>query len=236
MPSSRSLLIATLVAAALPGAASAETLSGSVDFTGTPPVMAKLDRSADAFCAKKSFTDESVIVKNKKLVNVWVHVTKGAPDSKAGDDAPEVVVDQTDCMYRPRVQAALVGQKVVAKNGDPILHNVHTYLGPATLFNKGMPDASSKPITHVAGKSGVIRWKCDVHEWMRAYIGVNKNPYQAVTGDDGTFKIDGIPPGTYTLEAWHEAFGTKTMEVTVEAVLPASATFKYDGTEKAPGT
>jgi len=234
MTTSRFALCTALALAALPGAAAAETLSGSVDFTGAPPAAVKIDRSADAFCAKKSFNDEAVIVKNKKLVNVWVHVTKGAPDSKAGDDAPEVVVNQIDCMYRPRVQAALVGQKVVAKNGDPILHNVHTYLGPATLFNKGMPDAGAKPITHVAGKNGVIRWKCDVHEWMRAYIGVNKNPFQAVTGEDGAFKIDGLPPGTYTLEAWHEVFGVKSVEVTVEAGKPASATFAFDGTEKAP--
>jgi plastocyanin len=236
MPQTRTALAAALALALLPGASRAETLTGSVDFTGTPPAMPKLDREADAFCAKKPMTDEAVLVKGKRLVNVWVHVTKGAPDSKAGDDAPPVVVNQVDCMYRPRVQVALVGQKVVAKNGDPILHNVHTFLGPATLFNKGMPNADAKPITHVAGKNGVIRWKCDVHEWMRAYIGVNKNPYQATSGDDGTFKIEGIPPGTYTLEAWHEALGTKTMEVTVEAGKPATATFKYDGTEKAAGT
>jgi plastocyanin len=229
----RKSFAAVLAAAVLPAAASAETLTGMVEFTGAPPAMEKLDRSSDSFCAKKSAVDEAVVVKNKRLVNVWVHVVKGAPETKAADDAPEVVVDQSDCTYRPRVQAALVGQKVVAKNTDPILHNVHTYLGKATLFNKGMPNAEAKPITHVAGKDGVIRWKCDVHTWMRAYVGVNKNPYQAVTGDDGSFKIEGLPPGTYTLEAWHEVFGTKTVEVTVAAGKPASASFRFDGTEKA---
>jgi len=227
---------AALAAAMLPGAAVAETLSGAVEFTGTPPVMAKLNREADAFCAKKPMNDESVIVKDKKLVNVWVRVVKGAPDSKAPEGAPEVVVDQVDCTYRPRVQTALVGQKVVAKNGDPILHNVHTYLGAATVFNKGMPNSEAKPVVHVANKDGLIRWKCDVHDWMRAWVGVNKNPYQAVTGPDGTFKIDGIPPGAYTLEAWHERYGTKTMEVKVDAGQAATATFKYDGSEKPAGS
>jgi plastocyanin len=221
-------------AAALALAASpvrAETLTGTVEFTGTPPAAEKLDRSIDAFCAKTPGVDEAVIVKKGKLVNVWVHVVKGAPDTKAAADAPEVIVDQENCTYKPRVQAALVGQKVVARNSDPILHNVHTYLGPATLFNKGMPDQAAKPITHVADKGGVIRWKCDVHGWMRAYIGVNKNPHQAVTGDDGAFKID-LPPGTYTVEAWHEKFGVKSADVTVEAGKPATLVFKYDGTEK----
>ncbi len=231
--SSKTGLVAALAVSVLPAAARGEALSGTVDFTGTPPAVTKLDREADAFCAKKQMNDESVIVKNKKLVNVWVHVTKGAPDTRAAADSPEVVVDQVDCTYRPRVQFAVVGQKVVAKNTDPILHNVHTYLGPATLFNKGMPNASAKPITQTAEKDGVIRWKCDVHPWMRAFIGVGKNPFQAVTGDDGSFKIDNLPPGTYTLEAWHEKFGAKTVEVKVEAGKPATATFKYDGTEKA---
>jgi plastocyanin len=232
MSSMKTALAVALAWAALPAAARAETLGGTIEFTGTPPPVTKLNREADAFCAKKQMDDEAVLVRKGKLVNVWVHVVKGAPEAKAPPDAPEVVVDQVDCMYRPRVQVAMVGQKVVAKNTDPILHNVHTYLGPATLFNKGMPDSSAKPITHTADKDGVIRWKCDVHGWMRAFIGVNKNPYQAVTGEDGSFKIDGIPPGTYTLEAWHEKLGAKTAEVTIEAGKPATITFKYDGSEK----
>ena len=229
MPSK--IAFAAVLAAAVPLAVRAEVLSGVVEFTGPAPAVTKLDREADAFCAKKPANDETVVVKNGKLVNVWVHVTKGAPDSKAAADAPEVVVDQQDCTYHPRVQAAVVGQKIVAKNNDPILHNVHTYLGPATVFNKGMPNKEAKPVSHETTKDGVVRWKCDVHPWMRAYVGVNKNPYQAVTKDDGAFKIE-LPPGSYTLEAWHEKFGSKTVQVTVEAGKPATASFKFDGNEK----
>jgi plastocyanin len=236
MSSSKIAFVAVLAAALAPFAGRAESITGAVEFTGTPPAMEKLKRDSDPFCAKKAMEDEAVIVKDKKLTNVWVHVVKGAPDSKAAADAPEVVVGQQDCMYRPRMQFAQVGQKIVAKNNDPVLHNVHTYVGAATVFNKGMPNASAKPIVHTADKEGVMRWKCDVHSWMRGYVGVNKNPFQAVTGDDGTFKIDNVPPGTYTVEAWHEKYGPKTAEVTVAAGKPATLGFKYDGSEKAPGT
>jgi plastocyanin len=232
MSSTKSAFIAALAAAVLPGAVRAEAITGAVEFTGTPPAMEKLKRDSDPFCGKKQMNDEAVIVKDKKLVNVWVHVVKGAPESKAPADAPEVVVGQVDCMYQPRVQTAVIGQKVVAKNNDPILHNVHTYLGAATVFNKGMPNASAKPVEHTATKDGLLRWKCDVHPWMRAYVGINKNPFQAVTGEDGTFKIDNIPPGSYTVEAWHEKYGVKTADVNVEAGKPATLTFKFDGTEK----
>jgi plastocyanin len=225
-------LAGALAALALPAVTPAETVSGAVEFTGSPPAMEKLKRESDAFCGKTPMNDESVIVNGGKLVNVWVHVVKGAPDSKAAADAAPVMVGQQNCMYRPRMQAAVVGQKIVGKNGDPILHNVHTYLGAATVFNKGMPNAAAKPIEYVADKPGVMKWKCDVHNWMRAYVGVNKNPFQAVTGDDGTFKIDGLAPGTYTIEAWHETYGAKTADVTVEAGKPATVTFKYDGSEK----
>jgi plastocyanin len=172
-----------------------------------------------------------VTVKGGKLEYVWVHVTKGAKDATAPSSVVEM--DQKDCMYTPRMAVAVVGQKIQAKNGDPILHNVHTYLGASTLFNKGMPNDKAAPIETTAPKEeGVMKWKCDVHPWMRGYIGVSKSGLQAVTGDSGTFKIENVPPGKYTIESWHEKFGTKTQEVTVEAGKPAKVTFKYDGTEK----
>lgn len=225
-----SRLLAVTAALLLPVAAMAETIEGEVDFTGKAPAAGKLHREADPFCAKKPMTDPTVLVKGGKLENVWVNVTKGAKDAAA--PATPVEMDQKDCMYVPRVATAVVGQKIHAKNGDPVLHNVHTYFGASTVFNKGMPNDKAAPIETVAKEAGVMKWKCDVHPWMRGYIGISKSGLQAVSDESGKFKIENVPPGKYTIESWHEKYGTKTQEVTVEAGKAAKVSFKYDGTEK----
>lgn len=225
-------LTSLLIPLCLAAAARAEVIEGSVDFTGTPPAMGRLRREADPVCAKKPMNDESVLVKDRKLLNVWVHVTAGAPDAKA-PDAP-VVVDQVDCMYRPRVVTAMVGQKVLAKNSDPTLHNVHARAGGASVFNRPMLNERARPIEYVAEKEGVMTWRCDVHPWMRGYVGVSRNPHQATTGETGDFRLADVPPGKYKLEAWHERYGAKTAEVTVEKGKAAKVRFSFDGTEKAP--
>jgi plastocyanin len=228
----KSAALIALAAAALPFAARAETVEGVISFTGAAPVMAKQHREADAFCNKTPMNEEIVVVKNGKLANVWVHVIGGAPDAKADASAPTVVVEQSNCMYRPRMSVAMVGQKVEAKNNDPTLHNVHTYAGAATVFNKGMPNEHAKPIEHVVEHDGMMKWKCDVHPWMKGFVGVNKNPYQVVA-TEGTFKIENVPPGKYKLEAWHEKFGAKTLDITVSATTGSKGIeFKFDGTEK----
>ncbi len=198
-------IAAMALGCALPLAALAAdgSIEGTVDFTGKAPTPVKLHREADPYCAKKPMTDPSVLVKNGKLQNVWVHVSKGAPATLKPDASKPAEIDQKDCMYTPRMITAVVGQKILAKNTDPVLHNVHTYLGATTVFNKGMPNT--------------------------------KHGLQTVSGEDGSFKIDNVPPGKYTVESWHEKYGAKTQEVTVEAGKPAKATFKYDGTEKATG-
>ena len=219
-------LLAIAAALILPAAAMAETIEGEVDVSGKIPAAAKLHREADPFCAKTPMTNPEVLAKGGKLENVWVHVTKGAKDAAAPSSVVEM--DQKNCMYTPRMTTAVLGQKIQAKNGDPVLHNVHVYSGAATLFNKGMPNDKAAPIEAVAKEEGVMKWKCDVHPWMRGYIGVSKSGLQAVTGENGSFKIENVPPGKYTIEAWHEKYGTKKEEVTVEAGKPAKVTFKYD--------
>src|SRR2546430_17653204 len=104
-------LIAVAAALIAPAAAMAETIEGEVTFTGKAPTPGKLHREADPFCAKKTMTDPSVLVKNGKLENVWVHVTKGAKDA-ASVPSSAVSMDQKDCMYTPRMTTAVVGQKI----------------------------------------------------------------------------------------------------------------------------
>ena len=219
-------------AAAAPAAGSGAgmgSIEGSVLFTGTAPTMKPLATAADPKCPK-GVNDESVIVKGGKLGNVWVHATKGG--SAAAAVAAPITVTQHGCMYRPRLQGIAVGQKIVIKNDDDTLHNVHTFLGSSTAFNKAMPGKAAPAIEYVPTEEGMIKWKCDVHPWMRGFVGVAKTSVQGTSGDSGEFKIDNVPPGTYTLEAWHEKFGAKTADVTVEAGKPAKIEFKYDGTEK----
>jgi hypothetical protein len=123
-------------------------------------------------------------------------------------------------MYQPRVVVVQAGQTVEIKNSDATLHNVHTYKGTASLFNKaslqGLPPQKVKfPTT-----GDVVRFKCDVHPWMTGWVLVTDNPYFAVTRDDGAFNIANVPPGKYTLEIWHEKLGTETREITVEEGKP----------------
>src|SRR5258706_16088930 len=127
-------------------------------------------------------------------------------------------------MYRPRVAMLMAGQSLLVRNSDQALHNVHTYKGASTLFNQaevpGLP-AIAKTFKDATGE--ILKFKCDVHPWMTAYVAVTGHPFVAVSNDAGGFEIPKVPPGKYTVEAWHERFGTKSAEVTVEASKPAEA-------------
>ena len=224
------------VAVCLGGAARAESIKGGVAFTGKAPPMPELKRQADPFCAKEKMNDEEVLVnKNGTLKNVIVRVTAGAQPAKA--PAEPAHIDQSSCMYRPRVATVVEGQKLLIKNGDKTLHNVHTYLGKKTVFNKAQPPVASMPPIEWVAKgdaAGILKFKCDVHPWMTAYVSISKNAFSAVTGDDGAFELKDVPAGTYTVEAWHERYGSKTMEVKVEAGKGGEAKFSYSGSEEKP--
>jgi plastocyanin len=184
------------------------SITGTVDYAGAAPKPAPLNRKSDPYCAKTEMVDETVLTSKdgKHLQNVAIRVK----DAPAKPGTGDVVVEQNQCMYRPRVQVATEGQKIMVRNNDGTLHNVHTYEGTKTLFNQAQP-AKSKPIEKpIPPSASVLKLKCDVHPWMTGYVVVNKNPYAAVTKEDGSFEIKDVPPGDYTVEAWHEKLPAQT--------------------------
>ena len=214
-------------AAATPGPTGSGTIAGTVKLTGTPPEMQLTKRQADPFCARTPMKEEDVIVgPGGGLKNVIVRVTKGLTGRYDAPPTP-AVVDQSACMYRPRVQGIQLGQPLQIKNSDMTLHNVHGYKGASTLFNQAEIPGLPPMTKQLTDADQIVKLKCDVHPWMTGFVLVSSHPFFAVTGDDGSFKITGVPPGSYTVEAWHERYGAKTAQVTV-ADKPVIAAFQFE--------
>lgn len=211
------------------------TVTGAVAFSGKAPEAAELPRKSDPVCAAKPMKSNEVIVNaNATLKDVLVRITPGSVKGKFAAPADMVQVKQQDCMYAPRIQGAVAGQVVQVENDDKTMHNVHTYRGQETILNQGQP-AGSPAIKKdsIASEAAVLKFKCDVHPWMEGYLVVTDHPFFQTTGADGAFKLDKVPAGKYTVEAWHSKYGLKTAQVTVEPNKAAEAKFSYDGTEKA---
>jgi uncharacterized membrane protein/plastocyanin len=206
------------------------TISGVVIFEGIAPKGKKLN--LPAACAKnfkgEPYSNE-VIVNNGKVQNVLVRVVSGL-EGKTFSDIPseEVELDQRGCIYTPRVVGARVGQKVTFINSDPVFHNVRAVTEVNQKFNMAMPHKDQRETKVFAKPEVFLQAKCSVHPWMGAYVAVMDHPYFSVTSTTGEFTIKNLPPGKYTLEAWHEVFGTQKQEITVteEGMTPLKFIFK----------
>jgi plastocyanin len=211
-------------------AADAGGVSGSITFAGqdtdTPIAM-----NADPVCASLHSTPvdtNEIAAKDGKLANVFVYVKSGLEGKTFPAPAEKKELDQQGCLYTPRVMGLQVGQPLSIKNTDAVLHNVHALPKTNQEFNQAQPQGVP-PIDKTFDKVEIppIHVKCDVHPWMTAYVAVVDNPYYATSGEDGSFSIKGLPPGKYTLEAWHEKLGTKTQEVTIAPNQTANVTFAF---------
>ena len=209
--------------------ATAGSISGTITLQGTPPPAARLDMSTDSYCRDQAqATDESVVVGNGgALQNVFVYVKDGLGDRTFPVPTTAVAIDQKGCRYVPHVLGIQVGQTLDIVSSDNTLHNVHAVAQNNREFNKAQQFAAIRH-THVFGaKEIMVPFKCDVHKWMNAYVGVLDHPFFAVTGANGTFELKGLPPGTYTVEAWHEKLGTQTQTVTVGDKQASTAAFTF---------
>lgn len=209
----------------------AATVSGRVVFTGARPAQQRIDMSEEATCAAKhpngAFVQQVVVNENGTLANVFVYVKEGPVTSLTFPvPAGAVEIDQDGCVYHPRVFGIQVGQNLAIKNSDGLLHNIKA------LPTTNRPFNISQPTTMTTNRSFstaevMVPLECNVHNWMNAFLGVLSHPYFSTSGADGTFSIRRLPPGTYTLEAWHETLGAQTQQVTVAANESKEVTFTF---------
>lgn len=228
--------VATEAAAPAVDPAQAAAITGVVRFTGTAPTPEPIDMSAEPACADKHSTPPTqhavVVSDDGSLANVFVYVASGLPDQTWPASSEPVVLDQDGCEYHPHVLGVRAGEEFTIRNSDGLLHNVNAQPTTNRGFNMGQP-TTMEGQRSFSEPEIMIPVTCEVHGWMNAYIGVVDHPYFAVTGEDGSFTLEGLPPGTYTVEAWHERYGTQTMEVTVAAQETGQADFTYDGSQVA---
>lgn len=215
-------------AAARRAAQTAGAISGKISFTGTPPKRAPLDMSEDQVCAGEHsepvLAPDGVVNSNGTLPNVFLYI-QSVPGKFS--KPPAATLDQKGCMYEPHVLGVMVGQELDIVSSDPTTHNVHFMSRVNKPWNETQ-EPGAPPLVHKFTRPEImIPIHCNHHPWMSAYLGVVSNPFFAVTGDDGTFTIKGLPPGEYTLHAWTATFGTQEQKVTVSAGETATANFTF---------
>ena len=201
-------------------APSGAMVRGTVKVEGTVPKPKPINMAADPSCAKQHpspvFTQELMADSKGDLQNVVVFVSDGLGDRAFDTPSQPVEMKQKGCMYEPHVLALQANQPVEVTNNDPTTHNIHPQPANNREWNKaevpGSKIEESFPRPEIA-----IPVKCNVHPWMRGYVAVFKHPFFAVTGKDGTFALNNLPPGTYTIQAWHEKLGTSTQKITIGA-------------------
>lgn len=195
---------------------------------GDPDTAIAMD--ADPVCASlhgEAVHTEKIVADNTgNLANAFVYVKEGLTGSHP---APETshVLNQEGCQYMPHVSGMQVGQKLLIKNSDPTLHNVHAMPTVNKEFNKGQPFQGMEFEHQFDEPEVMVKFKCDVHPWMSSFMAVLDHPFFAVSGTDGSFEIKGLPPGDYVVESWHEELGTKTASVTVTDGGSTEVSFDY---------
>ena len=198
------------------------TISGRVVVDGPVPPAGTLRIDGDRHCVTitggDEIADESVLVGDGMgLANAFVYVGAGLEKHAFPVPAEPSVLDRQTCRYVPRVLGVRVGQPLEVRNSDPLLHNVRAEGEINQPFNIGQPVQGTMFSRTFTTREVMVPFTCDVHAWMRAYVGVLEHPHFAVTTSTGAFELKGLPPGEYTVEAWHEQLGVRAERVSVEA-------------------
>ena len=208
------------------------TITGEVRFTGTPPAQTELSFGSVAECKAKHegpLLAGDVLVADGKVQNAIVYVSSGLGERVFAVPEEPVVIDQEGCLFVPRVAAAQVGQPIRFLNSDPLAHNVRGKPKAGGGWNLSLGMKGAARTVEVAEPDPLIVLTCDIHPWMKAYLGIFPHPYFAVTGADGRFMLERVPAGEHEITVWHERLGTTTVQVTLEAQSQADVTVTLGG-------
>ena len=215
--------ITTVVSAVILAAqvAPAGNITGTIILKGTPPPEQQITQAKDDVnCGKLHTTVPTtqhwVVGKKGELANVVV-MLKGISGKSTGASAPPAELDQKGCIYVPSIMAIQTGQKLHVKNSDPVLHNVHTVSAAGNTDQNLAQMANGPDLSFSFTKSeNFLKFKCDVHQWMFAWVTVVDHPYFAVSDKDGKFTIKNVPAGKYTVQALHRKAAPNGLEKDVE--------------------
>jgi len=216
-------VITTALAASVPGLHAGD-ISGTITLKGTPPAEKPIDKSADKNCGTSPTpptTHHYVVGSKGELANAIIAL-KGMDGKSTGASAAPAVLDQLHCEYTPVIMAVQTGQKIAIRNSDPTLHNVHAIPAVAGNTEKNQAQAPNAPdLTFSFPKAeNFLKFQCDVHNWMFAWVSVFDHPYFAVTDENGKYTIKNVPDGKYTIQAFHRkaapASSPKTEEIEVK--------------------
>jgi hypothetical protein len=211
----------------------AGTVAGKITYTGAKPKREIVPMDADAGClavhAGKPVSDDAIMTgKDGALANAFVYIQSGLEGKHFEPVTEPVLLDQKGCLFAPRIVGVRVGQPLSVSNSDPLAHNIHPMPQNNREWNEQQSPQTPAVQHRFARAEIMIPVKCNVHAWMRAYLGVVDHPYYAVTGADGSFQWSNVPPGEYTVAVWHEKFGAKAAQVKVESSGHATANFTYE--------
>lgn len=213
--------------------ATAGSVSGQVTYQGPEVRAIPIDMKSDPACADANkepvYAQDVVVNANGTLRNALVFVKDGLPAGRFPIPATHPILDQSGCMYFPRVLGVMVGQEFEVRNGDGTTHNVHAAPHANREWNRSQINGAVPFRDSFAHREIAVPMKCNVHPWMKAWVAVLDHPYFAVTGEDGAFELRGLPPGEYTLEVWHEKLGTVDHQVTIEPKQAANVEFTMTG-------
>ncbi len=203
-------------------------VKGSISFQGTVPMALPTLITADADVCGKVVVENKVQVDKATggLQDVVVSL-QGVPLPPRDDKVEtERIIANTDCRFLSRVGVGRVGDSLAIHNRDPILHNTHIKLGKRTFVNVAQL-AASRPIVKTLKRAGLHVVRCDKHTFMRGWLQVFDHPFAAVTDIKGAFQIPHVPPGTYTIVAWHQTLGRLEKKITVSQKGTATINFTY---------